>query len=326
MNALLSRWMPLNDPSAVGAARRMAVEAARQRGADEQLLGRLALIVTELGTNVVRHAGGGQLLLSAAADGPGLEVLTLDRGPGIEHLPSAMRDGYSTQGSAGNGLGGVGRLADLFDVYSDDQGTVFSALVGSAEAVRAHDVGVVVRPHPNETVSGDHAYVVQDGPTLCLTLLDGLGHGPAAALVTEVAGTVLAGAPVQPLARLQALHLGLRDTRGAVAAVVTLNGSDGVVAGLGNISVTCQSVSAHRTFVMTPGTLGHQWTPPREQPLTLTPGEVLVMHSDGVQTRWRLDRYPGLAQRRAIVIAAVLLRDLGRGPDDASVAVVKVRP
>jgi len=56
-------------------------------------------------------------------------------------------------------------------------------------------------------------------------------------------------------------------------------------------------------------------------PLTLD--AMLIMHSDGIGTRWDLERYPGLPQRHPALIAAVLYRDHARGRDDAGIVVAQ---
>ena len=50
-------------------------------------------------------------------------------------------------------------------------------------------------------------------------------------------------------------------------------------------------------------------------------GSVLVLYSDGLQTRWTLDRYPALRGRDPALLAAVLYRDFARGRDDVTVVV-----
>ncbi len=112
--------LPLAEASHVGEARRRATVLARGLRFSEADLGRVALVVTEAGTNLVVHAGGGELLLRPlGADGAiGLEVLALDRGPGMARIDECLRDGYSTAGTAGTGLGAIARLSTVFDIHS----------------------------------------------------------------------------------------------------------------------------------------------------------------------------------------------------------------
>src|SRR5262245_12533868 len=104
--------LPVHDGSQVGTARRAAVAEAERLGAAETERGKVALVVTELATNVARHGGGGELLLRPLTEPAALEIVAIDRGPGIANVEQALRDGYSTGGSNGVGLGAVQRVAD----------------------------------------------------------------------------------------------------------------------------------------------------------------------------------------------------------------------
>ena len=125
-------WFPLDDASAVGAARRHAVEAAQALQLGERKVADLAIIATELGTNLIRHAAEGVLLVRPvrAPDNAGLELVSIDSGPGMADLGRFYRDGHSTAGTLGIGLGAVRRLADRYDAYSTPgRGTVQVAQV-----------------------------------------------------------------------------------------------------------------------------------------------------------------------------------------------------
>src|SRR6476620_8166813 len=75
------------------AARRQASYLAQQAGFDETRAGTLALVVTEAATNIEKHAAEGEILLQRISDGErvGVEVLALDRGPGIGNLEHSLQ-------------------------------------------------------------------------------------------------------------------------------------------------------------------------------------------------------------------------------------------
>src|ERR1700691_642618 len=81
---------------------------------------KLALAVTEAASNLHKHARDGSLLLcvNRDAEAPGIELVTIDAGPGVRDVGAAMRDGHSTAGTLGIGLGAIRRLADFSDLYS----------------------------------------------------------------------------------------------------------------------------------------------------------------------------------------------------------------
>src|SRR5690606_29642650 len=122
----------LSDSSRVGEARRVAVAFGGRAGLSGDALSDLGILVTEIAGNAVRYAGGGEILLRPVSrnGGPGGEVLCLDRGPGMANVIECMRDGYSTAGTMGTGLGAARRLAHHFDIHSiPEQGTEIVARI-----------------------------------------------------------------------------------------------------------------------------------------------------------------------------------------------------
>lgn len=85
----------------------------------------VVLAVSELATNLLRYAYGGELIVATAVDSArtGLRIESHDTGPGIADPAQALQDGYSTAGSLGGGLGAVQRLMDDFQFDSTPEGT-----------------------------------------------------------------------------------------------------------------------------------------------------------------------------------------------------------
>ncbi len=321
----------MRDPSAVAAARRQAAALARPAGLSAHRAAQLALVVTELATNLLAHGTGGQLVV-AAREAPrrGLRVLALDRGPGIGDIRRARRDGYSTAGTPGIGLGAIGRAADLLDLYSaDGRGTVVLAELdadegGPDEAPRP-EVAALALPKPGETVCGDAWAVRPAAGGAQVLLADGLGHGLGADAAAQAAvRSFLDSPPASPAATLHQLHDALRGTRGAAAAVAELDAGERVVryAGVGNVTLTLLD-ERQQTAVNHNGTIGHVLRTAQEFTYPWAPGVPVVMHSDGLSGRWRHADYPGLAARPPGLVAGVLLRDHDRGRDDVTVLVAR---
>ena len=101
--------IPVQDQSQVAEARREAAETAERHGFGGADSGRVALVATELATNLVKHGKGGEILIGTYEDGEGggIELLALDRGPGMPNLALCLEDGYSSAGTSGRGLGAV---------------------------------------------------------------------------------------------------------------------------------------------------------------------------------------------------------------------------
>lgn len=323
--------MPVVEASQVGAVRRAAADMAAALGFDEVDTARVALVATELGTNLVKHAREGEVLLRAAGRGAAsaLEIVALDRGPGIPNVAHALRDGTSSTGTSGTGLGAIRRAASRFDVYSSDAGTVVVAVIlpaGAPLAAGGFDYGAVSVPYPGEVECGDAVAVAVADGRLSALVVDGLGHGPlaatAAARAVELFG---AHGGMAPAALMQRLHDGLRPTRGAAAALVEVDARRGLVrfCGIGNIAGTIAVDGATRSLVSHHGTLGHDARRIMEFQYPWAPGALLVLNSDGLVSHWSLTRYPGLAGRAPSLVAAVLYRDCRRQRDDTSVLVVR---
>lgn len=322
---------PMEDASQVGEARRHAVQVARECGFHETETGRVALVVTELGNNLVRHARRGRMLISARAEHRQVEVLAIDTGPGIADVHRCLGDGYSTGGTPGTGLGAVQRLARSFDIHSDvPQGTVIAARLQAGEAPPENAASLcaagVSVPAPGETECGDAWAAVMDGPRAAVLVVDGLGHGPDAAHAAQEAVRIFSAEPwMAPREQLARLHAGLRGTRGAALTVLRADDEAGTVrsAGAGNVLARLVSGTSDRTLLVQHGTAGVQIRTPEEVTTPWPAHAVLVVHSDGIEARWKPDVLHPVLGRDPVLAAALLLRDHCRGRDDATALVLR---
>jgi hypothetical protein len=294
--------------------------------------------VTEAATNLFKHAVGGVLILRELEHGPGrgLELLALDRGPGMPDLGRCLVDGYSTAGSPGNGLGAMARLSSSLDIHT--QPGVGSALTARLWAVpppgrREHpdlEWGVVSDPVAGEEACGD-SWGVEVGQGHALVLVvDGLGHGPQAAEASrEAVRAFHARAALSPAEILRAAHEALRSTRGAAMAVASVDFDRREVryCGVGNISGSILSPGEGRSLSMVShnGIVGHTIRKVQEFTYPWAEGSLLIMYSDGLVSHWRLDRYAGLLTHHPALVAGVLYRDYRRERDDVTVLVARER-
>jgi len=320
----------VTESSQPSAARFAAREAAENAGFNDQDTYRAGLIATELATNLVKHATGGELLVREipAAGGHEVEMLSIDRGPGIDDISRSMSDGHSTTGTSGTGLGAVRRLADEFDIYSQPKGTIVLARVRAGRArtvtTRELSIGAVSVAMNGEPVCGDGWQILRRAESVLMIIADGLGHGIHASEASVAAiGTVDPRSHGDLPTLLRSMHDGLRHTRGAAAALAEISLRLRLVkfAGIGNISGTIHRPGMIRHTVSLNGTLGHEARTFREYSYPWESDAMFVMHSDGLGTHWSLDDYRGLQQRHPAVIAAVLYRDFSRQRDDVTVVV-----
>jgi len=321
----------VSDSTQVAEARRRASSAAAaESGFNEEHAAQVALAATELSTNLIKHANGGQLVVNA--ENRRLGLLALDRGPGIADIDRCLADGYSTAGTRGNGLGAVRRLARSFEAVSwPGRGTAVFAEISPGDESwpdKATGPAAVVLAKPGETVSGDAWSSHEDAAGVTLFVVDGLGHGTEAAVAAKAAvGQFDTSRHDPPAEILAAVHRAMRHTRGGAVAVARVEWDSATVtyAGLGNIvGVLIGAGGGERRMVSQNGTAGHIARRIQSFEYPCSDG-VLIMHSDGVATSWRLDAYPGLIKAHPMLVAGVLYRDYNRERDDATVVVARTR-
>ncbi|MGC4069024.1 MAG: ATP-binding protein/SpoIIE family protein phosphatase [Polyangiaceae bacterium] len=324
----------VSDSSDPGEARRFAVGIASQLGFDAADAGRVALVVTEASTNIIKHAAKGEILLrtmTATEGGPGIEVIALDRGPGMSDVASCFRDGFSTAGSSGTGLGAISRLTNEFELHTRPEGgTALWARIyprgrRSFTPTDRMEIGAVRVAAPGESQCGDDWTLSHDEHGITLLVVDGLGHGPEAAKASAAAVRAFrSGRPPEII--LGEVHLALQTTRGAAGscAVVDLAAQSVTFAGVGNVAGSIVSQVGARNLVTQNGTLGAAHLGRiRAFDYPWIGGGCLVMWTDGLTSHTNTQGHPGLIARHPSLVAAVLYRDFVRGRDDATVVVVK---
>jgi len=316
------------DPTDVAEARRRTLVVTSALGFDETTSGQAAIAVTEAATNLLKHAGSGQLFVGTnAGNATGLQIVAMDRGRGIHDIPSSLRDGVSSAGTAGNGLGAIKRLATTFDLYSIvGAGTVVTAGF-YANGVTAPLVAGISVPIPGETMCGDAWAAWSAGELTSVFVSDGLGHGRDAAAASAAAvAAFLRNAERSAEDVIGAVHEALKSTRGAAVAIAEMDRRRGIMnfCGLGNISgIITRPDGTEQHLVSLAGIAGHVARRLQRFTQPWLPGGILVMHSDGVGSHWTLSGYPGLTSRHPATIAGVLTRDHRRGTDDATVVVAR---
>lgn len=327
------RWIQVEEPSAATACRSAALGLADQLAFPEVRAEQLALAVTEAASNLARHARAGSMLLRAEAGpaGPVIEMVTIDAGPGIADLGAALRDGASTAGTLGIGLGAIRRAADFCDIYSrPGHGTALVArFAARAMAPAAAGGGAVswaglTRPIGGEAECGDSYAACPQPGGIIAALCDGLGHGPLAAAASRAALEAISEAPdAEPAVLLERAHRRMGGTRGGALAIVAASGEVVRFAGLGNVAGWILSGDTRQGLASVPGIAGHQARKFRQFEYAAAAGAVVVLHSDGLSSRWDIASLPGLTDRDPLVIAAALLGEAGVHRDDAGVLVLR---
>jgi anti-sigma regulatory factor (Ser/Thr protein kinase) len=325
----------VTDPTHASEARRQAAAYADNANLGERERGSLAIVVTEMATNLVKHAGSGIIVIDAVGHNgsSGVRVLGLDKGPGIRDLSAALRDGYSSVGTGGNGLGAIKRLSNAFDIHtSPGMGTAVLAEFWPQKRIAPRyspiDVGVVSVPVKGEDYCGDGWGARKTAESMLLMVVDGLGHGILASEAAREGERVFADSRTDsPTPILQDSHDSLKKTRGAAMAIASLHLERQLLsfAGVGNIGSYIVNPGATRGMASHNGTLGHHLHRIQEFTFPWDADSILVMHSDGLKSGWDLKPYSGVWSKHPGLIAGMLYRDFARDRDDVTILIAKNR-
>lgn len=322
------------EPVQVKYAAAQARSFAAELGFAESDCEQIALVVTELASNLVRHASGGTLKLSPTETSGrfGIRVESEDSGPGIVDVERAMTDGFSTGGSLGFGLGTVNRLMDDLEIYSRNPHGVHLVshrwLRPQRGELRQHQLqfGVASRAYRFAAENGDSFVILQWERFALAGVIDGLGHGLFAQKAAQTARQYVEQHYDQPLDSIfRGVQRACRATRGVVMALVRfdLGYQKFTVGSVGNIEVRLFGSTQHFGLIVRRGVVGLNAPKPVLLEHPWDSNCVLVMHSDGLRTHWNWSEFPDLVDAPADVIAPKLLQGLGKLEDDATVIVAR---
>jgi anti-sigma regulatory factor (Ser/Thr protein kinase) len=324
----------LSERSYLNIIKKDIVRIAERAGIPAKRLAELELVISEIATNLLKHAGGGEMIVRVLSEqsNPGIEILSIDNGPGMADPLKMMEDGVSTTKTLGHGLGSIKRLSDQFQLYSlKGWGTVLLARIFSQPVQnQPAKIGIypIVLSKPGETVCGD-AYAWKANPYfLKIMLADGLGHGPLANLAAEKACEAFRRSTYyNPTDILNDVHRHVKDTRGLVATVAVYDLTNKVwkICGVGNISTRLCNALTAKTHMPFNGILGVNISGRLlSQTFENETGSYLILCSDGISTRWETSKHATVFKYDLSVLAAVIYKDYARQSDDMSVVVVKV--
>jgi anti-sigma regulatory factor (Ser/Thr protein kinase) len=343
--------IPLTHEAQIGLARRNIHRTAVELGFNELQLAEIEIVVKELGTNALKFARGTGRFYYACADEAleprGIEIIYLDKGPGIEDTAMAISDGYSTTGSLGAGLGSVKRMSDEFYIYSAlDSATRRLPLYGRTthgtaiifrKRVNREDEapqavpglwGAMTRPAEGHIQNGDAYLIRSEGNRLLLAMIDGLGHGEAASDSARAAVATIERNLTQPIETiLRATHDALRMMRGAVMGLAAIDRAAGIIeyAGIGNTDFRVIGGRERLRFISLNGTLGSRLERVKVFKENLPKVSTMIMATDGISERWDTDNYPGLMGLHPQLLCATVMRDFSRPNDDATILCGRLR-
>jgi anti-sigma regulatory factor (Ser/Thr protein kinase) len=327
-----------NDRSYLAIVKKEIHQLAVQTGFEQRKINEIDIIVSELGSNLIKHASGGEILagILPAAEGVGLELISIDNGPGIPDPVTMMKDDVSTTQTLGIGLGSIRRLSDHFEIYSQkDWGTILLSRIYLESAPKKNDrtphlsLRSLVISKPGELVSGDGCYsFTGENGTVKLLVADGLGHGAEAnRAVREAIAAFKAFDSDSPAEILRHLHSALKKTRGVVATVVLVDPVQKTwkLCGIGNISTRLSGFQQPKGYLSYNGIIGHNIPHTlNDQEVSQSEYQQIILCSDGIKSRWEHAKLPDLHKQDLIVQAAALYKDFARKTDDMSIIIGRI--
>jgi anti-sigma regulatory factor (Ser/Thr protein kinase) len=299
-------------------------------------LAEIDIVVAELVSNLSKHAGGGELFVKLVEEKKiqGIEIVSIDNGPGISDVRNMMQDGTSTKNTLGQGLGAMKRLSDTFQIFSQrGWGTIqLLRLYNKPLPPRRPDIKMEIRsllvPKPNETECGDGFCFRESNEYLKIFLGDGLGHGKEAALAVRTAIEAFKICPDDsPVEILRFMNQSVKKTRGLVAtvAVLDLKEKKWKICGVGNIATKIHSAGFSKNHSPYNGIVGlNMPNSMNDQDLAYEAGQCLIMCSDGIKSKWDFMKYPGIMRHDLSLLGAALFKDFARNTDDMSIASCKI--
>ena len=322
-------WLEITQRADVAAARQQSRAEALGAGLPEARAEDIAIVATELCTNMIKYADGGRFLAQVMPQPAGVSValIATDQGPGIPD-PTAMRQDHVSGGQgAGIGIGAIERLSSSAEMATGPAGTIWACRFdGDTTCPHGLDIAGLRLAYPNESVCGDAWGTVTHRSGLRLALVDGMGHGAKAADAGQTMIDMALARPAgTPKARIQQMVHDLQRSRGGVVSILDLapDAQRVTYGNLGNISGLRLFAGEEKRLVTRDGFIGSPNGRPMEEEHAFQAGDLLILHSDGLRSI-DSDQLDQLCNYSALMVAAQLLarQDLRR-KDDIGIAVAR---
>lgn len=308
---------------------------AESQGFSKIKVAHIDIIISEITSNLLKYASGpAEILVGIVSQkiDQYIEIISIDNGPGMTDMPKMVMDGVSTSNTMGHGLGSIKRLSDHFSVYSlKGWGTILLCRLYKNEGFKENNplqVRSLTIAKSGETVSGDgSAYKLSDRH-LKLLEMDGLGHGPEANEAIKEAVLAFQLCPYHsPSEIIRYIHEAIRKTRGGVGAVAVYDFQlkHWLVTGIGNIGIKITNAVEFKNLMSYNGTIGHNIPDMLlDQEVKSENFKQIILCSDGIKSRWELNKYPGIHRYDPSITAAAIYKDHAGHADDMSVLIAKI--
>jgi anti-sigma regulatory factor (Ser/Thr protein kinase) len=313
---------------------------SRRKGFSETIREKMELVCNEMVTNQIKHANesGMVQLWERGGASPALDIFALDYGPGIQDLEHAKKDGTTTTGTMGRGLGAITRLSTDSEIYTVEEdpdqdsrwhGTAIWAQFAPSQKTTKSSLqhGLYLRPFQDSFYNGDFISVQNGSQQIKWLHMDGLGHGKEAEKAVHSAHDVLE-LDVNIEQRLEMLSKQLQAGRGAVGILAEIDTGTGSasISGVGDMTACMICNGEKKMFTLASGILGHQHRSIEVIDFSFPQQALLITASDGIRGSWNLNTLPQLWRLHPQMIALVMGHVLGRNNDDRSLVIIRKTP
>ncbi|MDB5112712.1 MAG: Stage sporulation family protein [Mucilaginibacter sp.] len=310
---------------------------AKNAGFSDKKLADLDIIVSEITSNLHKHARNGEILVGLFKEKENLyiELIGIDNGPGMQEPFKMIKDGFSSANTMGIGLGSIQRLSTQFDLYSmKGWGTIILTRIYN----KTVEPGLLSTPKvtirklvvtmPGQIKCGDGTSSTVTPQHFKLLVADGLGHGEEANFaVIEAVKAFKQCTDHSPSEILKYIHEAIRKTRGIVGSIVVFDFESNIwkMAGVGNISTRMSNFLQIKNQMSYNGTVGHNiLSGMSDQEVKLEDYNQVTSCSDGINPRWDTSKFTGISRCDLSIQAAAIYKDFAGKTDDMAVVIAKI--
>jgi anti-sigma regulatory factor (Ser/Thr protein kinase)/serine/threonine protein phosphatase PrpC len=306
-------YLQVENEADIGICRRKVVGLAKKAGFDDIKTGEVAIMVTELATNVLKYGGRKGRILACQLENEkrqkAIEIWCCDMGNGISDFNQSVTDGYTQHNTLGIGLGTIRRFSDELEINPISIQQLYDSGLSELKSYKhcirslkwvpvkhwigtnkSLTTGAASRCKPGEKLNGD-TYVINhlSQTETVAAVIDGLGHGKEANVASQMAREqILLRPELPPDTLMRHIHNGIRGTRGAVIGLVHTDTQNNKLqfTGIGNIEGFLNTSSGKKNLISFAGIVGHNMRTPRIFEFDFNPGDFLCLTTDGITSRW----------------------------------------
>ena len=328
----------------VAVARRKIAEIAKDVGFDKKAIEEISIVVTELGVNLLEHfAISGRIKCSYIKEGKreGLQIVSIDEGPGIANIKAGLEDGVSSTGSLGIGLGAVRRLmSDLkIDSSTEEQKIINYRRIGTKivakkflpskqnykdKSSKETRYGIFTRSKIGESYNGDNYFLKHFEDKTLISVIDGLGHGKEASIASKKAVIYLNENYFKKLEEIiHELHELLKHSRGVAISLALINDTEGSLEylGIGNVMTKIFNSPEPIRPINYNGTVGMALRSFKILSYSWRVGNIIIMTSDGISSKYDIADGQSLINQHPMLIAKYIFNTFSKEYDDATILV-----